>query len=144
MNSGKLPFPTSRFPLFQAVLLALALVLSAWAQNPTVNVADDRGTTSELPGEQLPANLTNAQSRKLSIGPGDELDVSVYGVPELSQHVRVDTSGGVHLLLLGSTHVEGLSSEEAQAVIEKELVELVAQIVMVMNILAAAGNAVFA
>ena len=124
MNSGKLPFPTSRFPLFQAVLLALALVPSAWAQNPTVNVADDRGTTSARPGEQsLSAVSRTEQSRKLSIGPGDELDVSVYGVPELSQHVRVDTSGDVHLLLIGPTHVEGLSSEEAQAVIEKQLVE---------------------
>jgi len=124
VNSGKLPFPTSRFPLFQAVLLALALVPSAWAQNPTVNVADDRGTTSARPGEQsLSAVSRTEQSRKLSIGPGDELDVSVYGVPELSQHVRVDTSGDVHLLLIGPTHVEGLSSEEAQAVIEKQLVE---------------------
>jgi len=124
VNSGKLPFPTSRFPLFQAVLLALALVLSAWAQNPTVNVADDRGTTSAHPGEQsLSAVSRTEQSRKLSIGPGDELEVSVYGVPELSQHVRVDTSGDVHLLLIGPTHVEGLSSEEAQAVIEKQLVE---------------------
>ena len=122
MNSGKVGFPM-RFVFFQAAILVLALVPSTSAQDPAVNVADDRGTTSELPGEQLPANLTNAQSRKLSIGPGDELDVSVYGVPELSQHVRVDTSGDVHLLLLGSTHVEGLSSEEAQAVIEKQLVE---------------------
>ena len=71
----------------------------------------------------MSARTTNEQSRKLSIGPGDELDVSVYGVPELSQHVRVDTSGDIHLLLIGPTHVEGLSSEEAQAVIEKQLVE---------------------
>ena len=44
-------------------------------------------------------------------------------MPELSQHVRVDTSGDVYLLLIGPAHVEGLSSDEAQAVIEKRLVE---------------------
>src|SRR5213082_917936 len=96
VNSGKVSSPILRFVYFQAAVLVLALVPSTSAQDPAVNVADDRGTPSELPGEQLPANLTNAQSRKLSIGPGDELDVSVYGVPELSQHVRVDTSGDVH------------------------------------------------
>src|SRR6266403_4855413 len=100
----------------------MALVPSGWAQNPAVNVADDRGTTSTHPeGQLLPAVSRSDQSRKLSIGPGDELDVSVYGVPELSQHVRVDTSGDVHLLLIGPVRVDGLSSEEAQAVIEKEL-----------------------
>ena len=114
MNSRKPSLPTSRFLLLQAAVLLLSLVPSAPAQDPAV--ADDRGTMSARPGDQM-------QSRKLSIGPGDELDVSVYGVPELSQHVRVETSGDVHLLLIGAAHVAGLSSEEAQAVIEKELVE---------------------
>jgi polysaccharide export outer membrane protein len=89
-----------------------------------VNVADDRSTTAARPDEQSSSAVSGSDpSRKLSIGPDDELDVSVYGVPELSQHVRVDTSGDVHLLLIGPAHVEGLSSEEAQAVIEKQLVE---------------------
>jgi len=102
----------------------MALVPSGWAQNPTANVAGDRGTPSRHPEEQsLSAVSRSDQSRKLTIGPEDELDVSVYGAPELSQHVRVDTSGDVHLLLIGPAHVEGLSSEEAQAVIEKQLVK---------------------
>jgi polysaccharide biosynthesis/export protein len=124
VNSGKPPLQTSGFVLLQAAALFVALVPSGWAQNPTVNVAGDRGTTSTHPGEQsLSAVSRSDQSRKLSIGPEDELDVSVYGVPELSQHVRVDTSGDVHLLLIGPAHVEGLSSEEAQAEIEKQLVK---------------------
>ena len=124
MNSGKPPLHTSRFALLQAAVLAMALVPSGWAQNPTANVAGDRGTPSRHPEEQsLSAVSRSDQSRKLTIGPEDELDVSVYGAPELSQHVRVDTSGDVHLLLIGPAHVEGLSSEEAQAVIEKQLVK---------------------
>ena len=123
MDSGKHSLPTSRFLLLHAAVLVLALEPSGWAQRPAVNAADDRGTVSARPEGQLSARPTNGQARKLSIGPGDELDVTVYGVPELSQHVRVDTSGDVHLLLTGPTHVGGLSSEEAQAVIEKQLVE---------------------
>ena len=112
MNSGMPFLPTSRRVLLLTPVLALLLVSNIWAQSPPVS------------GEQsLPPVSIPEQSRKLSVGPGDELDVSVYGVPELSQHVRVDTSGDIHLLLIEPTHVEGLSSEEAQAVIEKQLVD---------------------
>jgi polysaccharide export outer membrane protein len=126
VNSGKPILSIFCFSRFQAAVLALllAMVPGTWAQNPAVNVADDRSTTSARPDEQSSSAVSRSEpSRKLSIGPDDELDVSVYGVPELSQHVRVDTSGDVHLLLIGPAHVEGLSSEEAQAVIEKQLVE---------------------
>ena len=126
MNSGKPILSIFCFSRFQAAVLALllAMVPGTWAQNPAVNVADDRSTTSARPDEQSSSAVSRSEpSRKLSIGPDDELDVSVYGVPELSQHVRVDTSGDVYLLLIGPAHVEGLSSDEAQAVIEKRLVE---------------------
>jgi polysaccharide export outer membrane protein len=123
VNSARRFFPKLPFVFLRAAVLVLALVAIASAQDPAASVADDRDGMSSRPGEQLSAHPTNDQSRKLSIGPGDELDVSVYGVPELSQHVRVDISGDVHLLLIDPTHVEGLSSEEAQAVIEKQLVE---------------------
>ena len=62
-------------------------------------------------------------SPKFSIGRGDDLDVSVYGVPEMSQHVRVGTSGEVNLPLVGRIPIAGLSSEEAQAEIEKRLID---------------------
>jgi len=119
---GNFAYPAIRPLLLQVALFAISLVPRALAQNP-VNVADDRGAISARPAEQVPIRQPNEQARKLSIGPGDELDVSVYGVPELSQHVRVDGSGDIHLLLIGPTHVDGLSTEEAQAVIEKQLAD---------------------
>lgn len=125
MNSGELSrstFCSPHYPLAVLVLL-LAMKPGTWAQNPAVNAADDRSTTSARTGESSSAISRGESGRKLSIGPDDELDVSVYGVPDLSQHVRVDTSGDAHLLLVGPVHVAGLSSEEAQAVIEKQLVE---------------------
>jgi polysaccharide export outer membrane protein len=100
------------------------MVPGTWAQNPAVNTADDQSTITARDHERSSSAISRTESaRRLSIGPDDELDVSVYGVPDLSQHVRVDTSGDAHLLLVGPVHVEGLSSAEAQAVIEKQLVE---------------------
>jgi polysaccharide export outer membrane protein len=116
---------TSQFVVLRSALLALVLVPSGWAQSPAANTVDGVAKAAALPSEQAEQPLTGSvspESRKLSIGPGDELDVSVYGVPELSQHVRVDVSGDVHLLLIGASHVEGLSAEETQTVIEKQLV----------------------
>lgn len=118
MNSGV----ASRFVILCSAVLGLALVPAGWAQNPASNAADV-AKVAVFPTAQPLASSVNQGSHKLSIGPEDELDVSVYGVPELSQHVRVDTSGDVHLLLIGASHVAGLSAEEAQTVIEKQLEE---------------------
>jgi polysaccharide export outer membrane protein len=57
------------------------------------------------------------------IGPGDELDITVFGLSELSQHVRVGSSGDVSLPLVGTLHLAGLSSDEAQTMLEKLLTD---------------------
>ncbi|MFZ0731383.1 MAG: polysaccharide biosynthesis/export family protein, partial [Candidatus Sulfotelmatobacter sp.] len=48
-------------------------------------------------------------------------DVNVYNVPELATKARVSNSGDVYLPLIDYVHVEGLTQEEAQTVIEKRL-----------------------
>ena len=126
MTSGTFFFSNFHFPRFHVALLValLAVVQDTWAQSPAVNAADNRSTTKERPGEPSSSAISRNQPvGKLSIGPDDELDISVYGVPELSQHVRVDTFGDAYLVLIGPVHVEGLSSAEAQEVIEKRLVD---------------------
>jgi polysaccharide export outer membrane protein len=57
----------------------------------------------------------------VKLGPGDLIEVSVYNVPELSSKARVSNSGDVYLPLIDYVHVEGLTQEEAQTVIEKRL-----------------------
>lgn len=59
----------------------------------------------------------------LKIGPGDMLDVSVYNVPELSQKVRVSAAGDAYLALIGYVHLDGLTADQAQALIEQKLVD---------------------
>jgi len=61
------------------------------------------------------------QSALVKLGPGDLLEVNVYNVPELTSKVRVSNSGDVYLPLIDYVHVDGLTQEEAQTVIQKRL-----------------------
>jgi len=57
----------------------------------------------------------------LVIGEGDLLQISLYGVPDFIQHVRVDANGNVSLPMIGVVKVIGFSTEQTERVIEKEL-----------------------
>ncbi|MGC2477344.1 MAG: polysaccharide biosynthesis/export family protein [Candidatus Sulfotelmatobacter sp.] len=63
------------------------------------------------------------QSAMVKLGPGDLIEINVYNVPELTSKVRVSNSGDVYLPLIDYVHLEGLSQEEAQGVIEKRLAD---------------------
>jgi len=63
------------------------------------------------------------QSALVKFGPGDLIEVNVYNVPELATKARVSKSGDVYLPLIDYVHVEGLTQEEAQALIEKRLAD---------------------
>src|SRR5579862_5105662 len=66
-------------------------------------------------------NSSAAPSTKLLIGPGDEVEVTVYGAPDLSGHMRVSANGNISLPLVGPIRMAGLSSSEAEAAIEAQL-----------------------
>lgn len=55
------------------------------------------------------------------MGPSDLVEVNVYNVPELSTKGRVSNSGDLYLPLIDYVHVDGMTPEEAQSVIEKRL-----------------------
>jgi polysaccharide export outer membrane protein len=59
----------------------------------------------------------------MRLGAGDLLEVSVYGVPELSTRTRVGPNGRVSLPLLNEVAVEGLTATEAEHKIEELLVK---------------------
>src|SRR5579862_5808668 len=61
------------------------------------------------------------QSAMVKLGPGDLIEVNVYNVPELASKVRVSNSGDVYLPLIDYVHVDGLTLEEAQTLIQKRL-----------------------
>ena len=59
--------------------------------------------------------------RKAASASGDLIEVSVYNVPELNTKARVGNSGDLYLPLIDYVHVEGLTLEEAQKLIQKRL-----------------------
>jgi polysaccharide biosynthesis/export protein len=96
-----------------ASLAAVALAQGSAASSP------DNGR-SVPSGSAVAANFSLHPSAP-RLGPGDLLDVSVYNVPELTSKVRIDSNGEINLPLVNNVHVAGLTSEQAESVVEKRL-----------------------
>lgn len=62
-------------------------------------------------------------AQKLRIGPGDELEITIFGASDLSAHGRVDADGNIFIPLVGSVPVGGLTSPEAGRAIANKLQE---------------------
>jgi len=55
------------------------------------------------------------------VGQGDSLAINVFGLPELSQQVRVDSSGNIAVPLAGSINVLGQEPEQIAHAVEARL-----------------------
>jgi polysaccharide export outer membrane protein len=75
----------------------------------------------EPPATTDKSSRTETSSSALVLGPGDELEITVYGAPDLSGHTRVSSDGNISIPLIGYVRVGGLSSSEAEAEIEAQL-----------------------
>ena len=128
----RIPFPFSRLLLI-ILLGTLGLLPIASAQDQNSSPQPPAQTDVRTPEPSIvptPANENSEQkppspsvASGLVIGPGDDLDVTVYGAPDLSGHLRVSANGNVSLPLIGYVRVAGLSSTEAEASIEAQLRE---------------------
>lgn len=78
---------------------------------------------SNSPKSEVPPAAKESGSDDMRFGVGDLLEVSVYNVPELSTKARISSSGDVYLPLIDYVHVEGLTPQEAQGIIEKRLAD---------------------
>jgi polysaccharide export outer membrane protein len=67
-----------------------------------------------------PASSTPTE---MLIGPGDEGEIRVFGVPELGTHFRVESTGDVYLPLIGKVHLAGLNADAAQIEVSKKYEE---------------------
>jgi polysaccharide export outer membrane protein len=111
-----------------AVLGSIAGLLPATlAQNsaPLPNSTHQEDATTE-PSRIVPRPLSGSPEQNnapsaLVIGPGDEVEVTVYGAPDLSQHSRVNSSGNISMPLIGHVRLTGLSSTEAEGAIATQL-----------------------
>ena len=76
---------------------------------------------SDKPGDS--SKEPTGKATYVTLGPGDLIEVGVYNVPELASKVRISGSGDIYLPLIDYVHVEGLTQEEAQSLIEKRLAD---------------------
>ena len=100
---------------------AAASLLSACTNRPALTPGPHLvvANTQALPAPTA-ADLVTA-GRPYLIGPFDELSVSVYGLPELSQNVQADASGRVSIPLVGSIEAAGKTAEQLSNEIEERL-----------------------
>ncbi len=122
------------------ILVSLVLGSSARAQQPEpASPPEQTGSLPAVPASEAAASASGASTGPaktgdsikeepdtapvVKLGLGDLIEVSVYNVPELATKVRVSNSGDIYLPLIDYVHVEGLTMEEAQAVIEKRLTD---------------------
>ena len=66
---------------------------------------------------------------QILIGPGDLIEVSVYGAPDYLKEVRVRSTGEITLPLAGTVKVGGLTPAQAEVLIAKHLGDRVFSIV---------------
>ena len=122
-----------RFP--SSILLMVALVSgfligTSQCQDPAREPFRD-GATPAVQGLTVPVVaapsmrssdsklLTDKDSRNLPLGSGDVVEMTVFGVPELTKQMRINTDGDMSAPILGLVHLAGLTSEEAERLLER-------------------------
>ncbi len=84
---------------------------------------DRTAKQAAAPAESGTPAAPDSSAAQMRIGGGDLLNISVYGVPELAQDIRVSNTGDVYLPLIGYVQLGGLTLDQAQTVIENRLRE---------------------
>src|ERR1035437_10372711 len=105
---------------FRSACLSLAVLCSLrlLAQTPATGEAPQPAPANETARPQSPRLLANSN---VKLGIGDLIEISVFGVPDLSTRARIGGSGDVYLPLIDYIHVADLTIDEAQELIQKRL-----------------------
>jgi polysaccharide export outer membrane protein len=119
---------------FRLSSLGVLLVIPGFLQVAAQNVSLPQDATHQhdtTTGPQAPLEPPVATPEKgsgvennsstLVFGAGDEVEVTVYGAPDLSAHSRVSSDGNISMPLIGYVRIAGLSSSEAEGAIEAKL-----------------------
>jgi len=95
--------------------VSAAQALNAGQETPTPAKSPEAGQP-----QPTQASIQDIEPR---VGVGDLIKVSVMGAPEYDQEVRVGGSGDVHLQLVGSVHIGGLTTTEAEQAVRTKLIQ---------------------
>jgi len=109
-----------------AAIFGFLRVAVAQNSSPSQNVGNQQVPAPQPDASKAPQAppvqpLVERNLSALVLGPGDEVEVAVYGATDLSGHTRVSGDGNVSVPLVGYIHVAGLTSSEAEGAIEEKL-----------------------
>jgi polysaccharide export outer membrane protein len=91
-------------------------------QVDSVSGASGDGANQRITPVPLSRAVTGAPSFEILIGPGDLIEVSVYGA-DYNKDVRVRSNGEITLPMAGTLKVDGLTPAQAEAQIAKRLID---------------------
>jgi|ERR1035441_8216470 polysaccharide export outer membrane protein len=97
------------------VLLLAFSCLHIFAQTPASQATQPATSNDHADSAHL------VPDSNVKLGIGDLIEISIYGVPDLSTKTRISGSGDIYLPLIDYVHVADLTTDEAQAVIQKRL-----------------------
>lgn len=134
-NAGVIWLFTEGLPMYNTrrkrqitvvVLFSLLFLLSgrsiAQTSASSTSPAQEQEKEKSAPSSQgAQGAMTQEPGPLYRISPGDTLDITVFGAPDLSQKVRVTSKGEIYLPLVNYVHVGGQDLQEAQTSIESEL-----------------------
>jgi polysaccharide biosynthesis transport protein len=112
VSSTQILSPAPAISVTRTVLPILLLVLALGVSHAKIWA---QPSATPIPASAL------ADSQKTLIGVGDLISVSVYDAPELSQDVRVEASGAVHLALLGDVKAVSMQPDAFAHELEADL-----------------------
>lgn len=104
----------SRSTILAGILLIVACVCSS-AQDST----PPPPKTPAAPAVQNLIDQVNAT--QLRVSPGDEVEITVFGAPEVSTHTRVGSDGSILIPFVGPIKVQGFTALEAGDLIRQRL-----------------------
>jgi polysaccharide biosynthesis/export protein len=88
--------------------------------SPVKNMAAESAIS---PGLSQTSTRSAPDAPESVIGSGDLLKVSVFGVNTFDEEVRVSGKGSISLPLIGDVHVAGLTTDQAQSLIQEKLID---------------------
>jgi polysaccharide export outer membrane protein len=87
------------------------------AESVTVPPGQQRASTITTDSAETSGTTKVHQDRAIRIGVGDLLHITVYGAPDLTTEDRVNGAGTITMPLIGTVHVAGLNTEQAEQLI---------------------------
>lgn len=104
-----------------AMACAWAFSLGACAGTPPIESSSRLAVLRDTSLPQPVRSDLVAPDRAALIGPLDTISVEVFGVPELSRELQVDSSGRINMPLIGVVEVSGNTATELSHTIEERL-----------------------